>query len=669
MDGVIKECLDAFEECEEASRENHEAWKEDVEFARLSKQWPDAVKQQRSAEGRPCLTINKLAPVIRQVVNDSRRNKPSIKVHPVDDSADPETAEVIAGLIRNIEVTSDADVAYDTAVDNAVTGGFGYWKVNIEHTRDDTFDQDICIRRVINPLTIFGDPRSTAADSSDWNVAFEVETIRKQEYKRRFKGASEADFNSRVWKDLKAPWIDNDDIQIASWWQREEIQRTIIGLTDGSVVAETDYLERRDEFMMHGIEPTGVSRKVPSWKVTQRIMSGAEELEKVEWVGKYIPIIPVYGDEVFLDGRRYFRSLIRDAKDPARMFNYWRTAGTEIVALAPRVPFIGRKGAFETDAAKWATINNASHPFVEYDGPERPERQPFMGQAAGMLQEALNAADDIKAVTGIYDASLGARSNETSGKAIQVRQMEGDISTFHFIDNVSRAIRHTGRVIIDLIPKVYNTERVGRVLGEDMTPENKPLNQPYEIKPAKQREDGEVEPSVMAMHDLRVGKYDVTVSSGPNFTTMRQEAAQQMMELIRSFPDAAPIIGDLVAKNLDWPGADDIAERLKKMLPPNLQEDDDKGDDPRLAMAQQQMMQMQQALEAAKAEIAKLSEKQQADAAKVQIEAYKAETERLNVVQQQMDPVAIQQIVLKTISDLLTPGGAEGDMSGQATAA
>jgi hypothetical protein len=318
-------------------------------------------------------------------------------------------------------------------------------------------------------------------------------------------------------------------------------------------------------------------------------MSGAQVLETNDWAGKYIPIIPVYGDEIDVEGKRYFRSLIRDAKDAQRMFNYWRTTSTELVALAPKAPFIGPKGAFVTDSAKWETANTKTWPYIEFDGPQAPQRQPFAGVPAGSLQEALNASDDMKAIMGMYDASLGARSNETSGKAIMARQREGDVATFHFIDNLARGIRHAGRVLIDLIPKIYDQPRVMRLMGEDGTPHVAQVNAP--------------QPDGSRLLDLTLGKYDLTVNSGPSFTSRREEAATQMTELLRSFPQAAPFIGDILAKNLDWPGADEISKRLKAMLPPQIQamEQGDQDIPPEvqamIAQGKQQIEQMQQQLQ------------------------------------------------------------------------
>jgi hypothetical protein len=316
------------------------------------------------------------------------------------------------------------------------------------------------------------------------------------------------------------------------------------------------------------------------------------------------------------------------------MFNYWRTTSTELVALAPRVPWIGRKGTFVTDADRWATANTTSHSYLEFDN-EAPIRQPLdVGPAAGALQEALNASDDMKAIIGIYDASLGARSNETSGKAIMARQREGDVATFHFIDNLSRAIRHTGRILIDLIPKVYTDERVIRVLGEDGSPKSIKVNsgQPAPVigKDGKPEVDDEGNP-MLALHDLTAGKYDLTVTSGPSFTTRREEAAMQMTEFVRAFPDAAPVIGDILAMNLDWPGADEIAERLKAINP---------------ALKQQQGLppEVQQMIQEGQQAIQELTQKVQALEADKSVDQFNAETQRIKVEGDlQNDHIKIQQ--------------------------
>jgi hypothetical protein len=361
------------------------------------------------------------------------------------------------------------------------------------------------------------------------------------------------------------------------------------------------------------LQPNG-ERRVKSHKVTQHFMSGAEILESKDWPGRYIPIVPVYGDEFDVQGKRYFRSLIHNAKDAQRTFNYWRTTGAELIALAPKVPFIGPKGAFDSDITRWQTANTQSHSFLEYDpvpaaGNVPPQRQPLdTGPAAGALQEALNASDDIKAIVGMYDASLGARSNETSGKAIMARQREGDISTFHFIDNMARAIRHTGRILIDLIPHVYDTERIVRVIGEDGKQEAKQINAPYQVQDPKTGQPvvDETGKAIEALHDLTAGKYDLTVTTGPSFTTRREEAAASMTEALRAYPQGAPVIVPELAKNLDWPGADDIAEKLEKMnsgqIPPEIQKQIEQGKQQLDTLTQEnQQLKQDQSVDMAKA--------------------------------------------------------------------
>ena len=616
-DDILEEAREAFELAAEAEAENRREALDDLRFARLGEQWPEAVRRARDLEGRPSLTINRLPAFIRQVVNDARQNKPAIAVHPVDDGADPETAEVFNGLIRHIEQSSDAEVAYDTALDFAVTCGVGYFRINTRYAADDGFDQDIVVERVANPFGVYGDPESTAADSGDWNTAFVVDSLPRRVFEGRWKGADPVDWSGDGPRSAVGVGVSGERVAVAEYWRRDRVMRTILALSDGQVVEEAIYRAQKAMFDALGVTVVGRPRQVASHRVTQRILSGAQVLETVDWAGRFIPIVPVYGEELMVDGRRRLRSLVRDAKDPQRMFNYWRTTSTELVALAPKAPFIGRTGAFETDSAKWATANVQSHAYIEYDGPEPPMRQGFAGVPAGALQEALNASDDMKSIMGLYDASLGARSNETSGRAIMARQREGDVSTFHYIDNLSRAIRHAGRILIDLIPKVYATSRVVRVLGPDGSAKAVGVG-PGGADPA-----GPLR-KVEKIYDLAAGKYDLTVRSGPSFTSRREEAATQMIELIRAYPAAAPVVGDLLARNLDWPGADEIAGRLAALVPPQA-----KGAAPEVEAARAQMGQLAQALAAARAEIAGLKQDRAHEARKLEIEAFEAETNRM----------------------------------------
>lgn len=645
---ILKTALKQFKRAESNESDNRKAFREDIRFARLSDQWPDTVKRQREADQRPCLTINKVAPVIRQVVNDSRQNRPAITVRPVDSQADKDTAEIITGLIRNIEQTSDADIAYDTAIDNAVSGGFGYFRVNLDYANDidpasdltqmdaSAFEKDIKLERIVNPLSVYGDPDSTSASSDDWNVAFVTEDMTREAFEARYPKANLDSFQGT--DEQRPEWINEKSVRVAEYWTREKTEKAIIAVAwpdeTTAILALEDFEKRQQEIAELGGQPIGPPRVIPSWKVTQRFITGTQVLETNDWLGKYIPIIPVYGDEVYCEGQRYLRSIIRDAKDANRMFNYWRTTTTELVALAPIAPWIIEEGAL-VDEDKWDTANKISHSYLEYrKGAQKPERNPFSSIPAGALQEALNAADDIKSTTGIYDASLGAKSNETSGRAIMARQREGDVSSFHFIDNLTRSIRHAGRVVLDLIPKVYSTPRMIRILGEDGEANSVPINGMMPEDMAQQMPGMEQAQDAQKVYDLRVGRYDLAVTAGPSFTTRREETATQMIEMIRAYPDAAPVIGDLLAKNLDWPGADEIADRLKALAPPGMTGDGQTPEAQENMMLKQQIQQMAQ-------EMQRLQDERDIKVRDQDIDAFEAETNRIQAMQPEFVPAQL----------------------------
>lgn len=616
-DDIYTRGLEDFEKAISAESENRKNALDDLRFARLGEQWPDDVAEDRRRDGRPCLTINKMPTYIRQVVNDARINKPSIVCHPVDDGSDVKTAEILNGLIRNIQVVSNADIAYDTAIDSAVTGGFGYLRIVTDYARDDSFDLDIMFKRVPNPFAIYGDPNAEAGDGSDWNRAFVTEWVTEEDFKKRWPGIDVRGWKDGVTGDERSNWIDDDRVRVAEYWVREEVEKDIVLLANGAVWDADDY-EKRPELLIDPQFQVVQERTTKGYKVMQHWLGSGQVLDSVEWPGKYIPIVPVYGDEVNEEGKKHLLSLIRHAKDAQRMFNYWRTNATELVALAPKAPWVGAVGSFDTDP-NWTTANTQTHSKLEYDpidGAPPPQRQPFAGPPAGALQEALNASDDIKSIVGLHDASLGARSNETSGRAIMARQREGDVSTFHFIDNMTRAIRQAGRILVDLIPKIYDKPRVLRVLGEDMKPQTVQVNQPMP------QEDG-----TTLIYDLQNGKYDVTVKSGPNFTTQREEFATAVTEFIRAFPPAAPVLLDMVAKAQDWPESEKVARRLQALLPPQVQAMEN-GQQPIPPQVQQQMGQMQQQLQQGAQQFAQLQQefqKRQQEDVKAQAEAQKAQ--------------------------------------------
>ncbi len=587
-DDLIREARDRLHESETVSDDNRRNFEEDIDFARMANQWPEQIKKQRELEGRPCLTINKLPAFIRSVVNESRQSKPGVKVSPVDSGADVDTAEVISGLIRSIERDSMADVAYDTAIDQAVSGGFGFFRISIDYAHEDSFDLVAKIERVPNSLMVHWDVSSTSFDASDWGYAFVSDFLTQEEFKRRYPKATPVSFEAGD-QEWHQDWVQDDSVRISEYWSRQENEREIIQLSDGRVM-RADSLPNvaRQFFAAGGVELGGMlkddeltqafmavngltetrRRKAKFHTVTRRLMTGVEVLEEEEWPGSTIPICPVWGEEIFHKGRRYFKSMIRDARDPQAMFNFWRSATTELVALAPRAPWVGPVGFVpKGHEAKWSSANTRSHAFLEYDpsaGGSPPRREAFAGVPAGALQEAMNASDDIKAITGIYDSSLGARSNETSGRAIMAREAQGDVANFHFKDNLARAIGYAGRVLVEIIPSIYSPRETIRILGEDSK---------EKVVRLTMEDGGSVLPGIEGeprLYNLAVGRYDVTVASGPTTATQREETRETLIEIMRAVPDSAALLGDVLLEHMDFVGADKVSKRLQAMLPPQV---------------------------------------------------------------------------------------------------
>lgn len=642
QDDIIKDARDRLDESQDGSDFNRENYYEDTKFARLADQWPPKIRKLREQEGRPALTINKMPSFIHAVVNESRQNKPGIKVSPVDNGADEETAEVIGGLIRSIERNSNAATAYDNAIDNAVTGGFGFFRVDIDYAHDETFDMEARIERISSALSVHWDTNTTGYDASDWDHAFVSDWMSKRTYKHRYPEASLTPWEADIRDETAVTWIKDDQIRIAEYFQRTEKKRNLVQLSvinpqsdeeELQVVREDALPEMAKRFFEIGnISTAGMSkddlirgfmevsgtqerrrREVNYHEVMRRIINGAEVLEEETWPGSTIPICPVWGDEVNIDGRRYFRSMIRDAKDAQMQLNFWRSASTELVALAPKAPWLIEEGSIpKGKESKWNSANTRNHSYLEYTkGKNVPKREPFAGIPAGALQEAMNANEDMQAITGIYPSSIGARSNETSGRAILARERQGDVANFHFQDNLSRAIRYCGQVLVEIIPSIYSPSESVRILGEDQKENVINLTQEDGGSAYRKGIDGQPE-----LYNLAVGKYDVEVKTGPSYGTQREETRETLIEIMRQVPDAAPFIGDVLLDHMDFVGADKIAKRLKHLLPPEVQkaESDEvtNADNPEAAALQQQLqakdVENQQMQQAVMAEIQKIQQ-------------------------------------------------------------
>lgn len=587
-DDILEEARSRFNLAQESESEIRKHALDDLKF-RSGKQWPDNIEQDRNRDGRPCLVINRLPQFVQQVTNDQRQNRPCIKVHPVGDGADVETAKIIQGLIRHIEYNSNAEVAYDTAFESAVTGGLGYFRIITDFVDPKSFDQEIYIKRIRNPLSVFYDPFSQEPDGSDANFAFVIDELSKDEYKLKYPSSDLASSDA-AWSAVgnHAPgWVQEDSCRIAEYFYKEFKTETIHLLSTGETATDDEVGSRISGAQASGLESHIVRTRETKIPVVKWIkMNGSEILEKTEWSGSYIPIIPVYGSELYIDGKRILESVIRHAKDPQRMYNYWASAETEAIALAPRTPFIVAEGQIEGYEEAWETANRRNHAYLPYKPTTvagqmapPPQRQSFEPAVQAITGARMGAADDMKSTTGIYDAALGQQSPDISGVAIQSRKQQGQMGTFHFVDNFHRSLKHAGRIIVDLIPGIYDAVRTSRIIADDGDQKMVTLNTPSKDESGKP-----------VLYNLSTGTYDVTVDTGPSFASKRQEAAASMISLSQSYPKIMEIAGDLFVKNMDWPGAQEISDRIKKSLPPGLVTDPKQMQIPPQAQAQMKQM-------------------------------------------------------------------------------
>jgi hypothetical protein len=613
---LIKEARERLQASWEADKKNREEAALDLKFL-AGDQWSDNVKRERQNEGRLMLTINRLPQFLRQVTNPIREADLSIKTAPVDSNSDPKTAKVFDGLLKQIEYQSSARAVYATCCEHQTGCGIGWARVCSDYVSDSTFEQELRIKAIPNPLAVYDDPGAVEPDRCDSNWRFITQMIPKADFAERWpKAAPEGvDHPSDGLEGLS--WYDDDKIRVAEYWKKVPVEKTLVQLEDGQTV-EADKLKQLEAQM--GIKiPVARYRTVETHEIKQYLISGSEVLEgPFDWPGKYLPQVPFIGSEVPVESGTYRYSLIRFARDPQALYNYARTAAGESIALSPKAPYLVTARQVGKYQDQWATVNTKNRPYVLYEPDERapgpPKREHPPEPPVALMNEALTAAEDMKGTTGIYDASLGGKSNETSGIAINQRQVQGDTATYHYQDNAQRSLEHLGRILIDVIPKIYDTERIIRILGEDDAEEFVEINKTIGMDPMTQQP--------IMLHDLSAARFDVRVRIGRSADSKRLETASAMLDFLKAFPEAAPFVGDLVAKNLDFPGAEQIAKRLRNMVPPQALADPD---DPNAPQPPDPMS--DPAMQAQMAELTAKVEKLMAEARKTTAEAEEQEFE------------------------------------------
>jgi portal protein len=648
---IVAEAHRRFQQGEAWESKARRRYLEDIKFSNADSdngyQWPNDIRRNRDIDERPCLTINKTHQHNLQIINDAKQNKPRAKVNPVGNGATYEASQVYEGIFRHIEYISNATVAYDTATSFQVQGGIGFWRVVTDYLGNDNFDQEIFIRRIKDPLTVYLDPDINEVDGSDARFGFIFDDMPLDEFRLAYpkykdKGGQAAIGNTQG-------WVDKDHVRVAEYYRREENKDQLISFSDPRT-GQQQLLKRGKipaEIIDQVIDnPSSQVREIKTWKVEWYLIIGDEVAERRTWAGEYIPIVRVIGEETIISGELDRKGHTRCLRDPQRMYNYWSSSAVEHVALQSKTPFIAAAAAIENLTEYWETANTVNHSVLPYNAMDdagnplpAPARAEPPVMAMAYVQGMKIAQDEMSMVSGQYAGNFGdEKSNEVSGKALQERQRRGENATYHFIDNLAIAIRFTGKILIDLIPKIYDTPRILRIIGEDGEESHVELDpqaqQAYQVK--QRIHDAKEQHDVAAIFNPNVGRYDVMADIGPAFQTRRQEAFNAISTVITQSPDVMKIVGDLLFKAADFPMAMEIAERLERMVPPQAKGE---GVPPAVMELQNQLHNMQGLLANMTQELGEERLRLKAKDQQKDIDVYEAITKRIGIlIKEQINP-------------------------------
>lgn len=607
---VVTEARKRFDLAQDAYSKNRSLAIDDTRFVMGDSdnmyQWPDDISNGRSADKKICLTVNLTAQHCNQIINETRRARPACRVMPADDYADKKTAEILAGLIRNIQVSSNADDAHDLAFEHSVYGGEGFWRVITEYETPSSFDQVIKIKQCPNPQLVFVDQNCKEIDKSDAEWGFIFEDISKETFKREH-----PEIDPTSWAIDKSGWIAEDTFRQAEYFYCEYKKDKALLLADGSTVIEGNLPEgvRREGMMLvrdETFETIGIIKErdteIKKWKWCKLVGGHDTPIEEQDWLGDYLPIICITGKELNVNGEIIKKGIVRDLKDPARMANYAFSETVQTLALQNKIPYMAAAESVKGWENKWANANNSNDaylPFNAYtdDGQQlpRPERQHPATMPAAQIQLLQVATEQMRGASGQQNANFGIKSEASSGVGIQRLKAQGEIATFHFPDNHARGLRYEAKILINLIQKYYDTKRIVRILGLDGK-EQKAVLDPNMQQPYAEQHLGADD--IQKIFNPTVGQYDVVIDTGPSYQTQRQESFAAMTEMASRNPALMNIAGDLIMRAADFPNAEELAKRFEKTLPPELRDDKQQGGaEQRLAQITQEHQQMAQQMD------------------------------------------------------------------------
>lgn len=638
VDPVISEARERWDRCAEAEEAQRvrilaakkfragDQWDPDIKSARQGK---IALQGVGAQPPRPCLTIDRLSQPCRQVSNQIKSANFAIDVAPVGHGADDETAEIFKGYLRRMQNQARGESPIEWAADGAIEGGLGWFRLRadfVEESPDqpgiEVFDQELRLERITNNLTVYCDPSANRPTRSDALYMFVTEDLSKEEFKRRWPDADVKGLEDfAATGDNMRDWVTKDDIRIAEYWRVIFVDEAWAMLPDGSVK------QFADEASIPKIAKA--KRIVRRPKVEGYKISATEILERWDWTGSRIPLIPVLGEELNVDGQIVLRGIVSEGMDAQRMLNYAYSGMIETYALAPKAPFIAAAGQIDMYKEFWQQANTANFSYLPYDPielagsavppPQRQQAEPPIQAAAEIMRVS---EDAIKATTGIFDASLGnMTTKDRSGKAITALQGQSELGTSNYSDGVMRALVYAGELAVEILPKITRPGQILHLLGMDDEPQQVIAGQRFVMQDGKPQPFNPQDPAMAAIKegeiqffDLTKGKYAVTVIVGKGEPTKREEAAAILGELIGHLPpEMAMVATPDYVEQLDFDGSHAMAEKLRKALPPQLQAQEDDGSIPPQAkqMIQQLQMELQKAQQIIATDGAKEQVKQQ----------------------------------------------------------
>ena len=647
---IVDEALERFATASDSWTQTYKAALDDIAFVdEPDGQWDESVRQSR--QNRPCLTFDKLSSSVDQVVGQQLQSLPGVKIRGAEEG-DSDVAEIYEGLIRQIEQRGNK--AYKTAFKFAVKGGWAVWMIDHDYIDDISMNQDIVLREIKNPFSVLFDPIIQVQPLKEARYAFMFDDMEVDEFEKLYPKAQSTlsdDFSSTG---NTRSWVTEETIRVADYFRIVSKDVRLCQLSTGEVVDYAEIEPIMDELNFKGVTITN-ERVVEGRQLERFKMTGLEILDQYECVGRYIPLVPLLGKTSNIDGRFVTRGIVRKAKDAQRMYNYSRSTSIEVTALQPKQPLMATPAMIKGHEDRYRNLMTSNDPVLlfNFDQGQKPFREPPGQPSGALITDVQISSDDIKSTTGIFDASLGAKSNETSGRAIRERQLQGNIATYEFVDELVESMKFTGEIMVDLIPKIYDAERQIRILGADDAEEVMTIN-----KPQLDLQTGEH----IIINDLNRGHYDVKVTTGPSFSTRRSETAEQLGTLFGQNPSMAQLGADIYFKSLDLVGADELVERVRKqgikqgLIEPN----DDEKEQQTQAQAQEKQIKMQAVQLEMAMKQAKLAG-EQADAQETQsktlLNNVKAQVEQLELAQGQQDMEAQKIAALRLKQTIANPYG------------